>query len=43
MGQFFPKPHKRSGGNVNAELDLSNYPTKADVKILVSKVSQVRY
>ena len=32
MSEFFPEP-KSSGGRVKVELDLSNYATKADVKI----------
>ena len=32
MSQYFPKPYNRFGGNVKAELDLSNYATKTDVK-----------
>ena len=31
MREFFPEP-KSSGGRVKAELDLSNYATKADFK-----------
>ena len=27
-----PEPYERSGGNVKVELDLSNYPKKADLK-----------
>ena len=32
MSQYFPEPYERSNGNVKAELDLSNYATKADLK-----------
>ena len=32
MSHNFPKPYERSGGNINVELDLSNYVTKADLK-----------
>ena len=32
MSQYFPKPYNRFGGNVKAELDLSNYATKTDLK-----------
>ena len=32
MSQYFPKPYNHFGGNVKAELDLSNYATKTDVK-----------
>ena len=31
MSEFFPEPTS-SGGRVKAELDLSNYSTKADLK-----------
>ena len=30
--QYFPKPFRGSGGNVNVKVDLSNYPTKTDLK-----------
>ena len=29
MSQYFPKPFKRSGGNMNVKVD---YATKADIK-----------
>ena len=32
MGQYFPKPDERTVGNVKVEVNLSNYPTKADLK-----------
>ena len=32
MGQYFPKPYKPFGGDLNVKVDLSNYATKADVK-----------
>ena len=32
MNQYFPKPYKLSGTNTKVELDISNYPTKADLK-----------
>ena len=32
MSEYFPKP-KSLGANVKAELDLSSYATKADLKI----------
>ena len=46
MSEYFPGP-RSSGGRVKAELDLSNYATKADVYKLVpvpvdlSKLSDV--
>ena len=30
MSQYFPKPYEPFGGDINAKVDLSNYPTKAD-------------
>ena len=32
MGQYFPKPYEPFGGDINVEVDLSNYATKADIK-----------
>ena len=32
LSQFFPKPYKPFGRNINAEVDLSNYATKTDIK-----------
>ena len=32
MSQYFPKPYEPFGGNINVEVDLSNYATKADIK-----------
>ena len=32
MSQYFPKPGKSFGGNINVKIDLSNYVTKADLK-----------
>ena len=32
MSQYFPKPHKPFGGDINVKVDLSNYPTKTDLK-----------
>ena len=32
LSQYFPEPNECSNGNVKAELDLSNYATKADLK-----------
>ena len=32
MSQYLPKPHEHYRGNVKAELDLSNYLTKTDLK-----------
>ena len=32
MSQYFPKPFRSFGGNINAKVDLSNYATKNDLK-----------
>ena len=32
MGQYFPKPFRSFGGNINVKVDLSNYATKTDIK-----------
>ena len=32
MSQYFPKPLRSFGGNVNVKVDLSNYATKTDLK-----------
>ena len=32
MSQYFPKPFRNFGGNVNVKIDLSNYVTKTDLK-----------
>ena len=32
MSQYFPKPYKSFGGNINAKVDLSNYATKTYLK-----------
>ena len=32
MSQYFPKPYKPFGGDINVEVDLSNYATKTDLK-----------
>ena len=31
MSQYFSKPYKPFGGNINVKVDLSNYATKADL------------
>ena len=30
MSQYFPKPCRSFGGNINIKIDLTNYATKAD-------------
>ena len=32
MSQYFPKPYKSFGEDINVKLDLSNYATKIDLK-----------
>ena len=32
MSQYFPKPHEPFGGDINVNVDLSNYARKADLK-----------
>ena len=32
MGQYFPKPFRSFGGNINVKVDLYNYATKIDLK-----------
>ena len=32
MSQYFPKPYDPFGGDINAKVYLSNYPTVADIK-----------
>ena len=33
MTQYFPKPFRSFGGNINVKVDLSNYATKTDLKM----------
>ena len=32
MSQYFPKPYRNFGRNINVKVDLSNYATKSDLK-----------
>ena len=32
LGQYFPKPYKPFGGDINVKVDLSIYVTKPDIK-----------
>ena len=34
MSQYFPKPFRSFGGNINVKVDLSDYATKTDLKNL---------
>ena len=40
--QYFPKPFRSFGGNINVKVDLSNYATKADIKN-ISYVDTARF
>ena len=42
MSQYFPKPFRSFGGNINVKVDLSNYATKADIKN-ISHVDTARF
>ena len=32
MSQYFPKPFRSFGGNINVKVDISNYATRPDLK-----------
>ena len=32
MSQYFPKPFRSFGGNINVKVDLSNYAATTDIK-----------
>ena len=32
MSQYFPKPFRSFGENINVKVDVSNYATKTDLK-----------
>ena len=34
MIHYFPKPYEPLGGDTNVKVDLSNYATKTDLKML---------
>ena len=34
MSQYFPKPYEPFGGDINSKVDLSNYATKPNLKIV---------
>ena len=34
MSQYFPKPYKLLGADINVKVDLSNYAAKTDLKIV---------
>ena len=37
MSQYFPKPYKTFGGDINVKVDLYNYAAKADLKDAVDR------
>ena len=41
MSQYFPKPYEPFGRDINIKDDLSNYATKADIKISHMLILQV--
>ena len=41
MSQYFPKPYEPFDGDINVKDDLSNYATKADIKISHMLILQV--
>ena len=41
MSQYFPKPYEPFGADINVNVDLSNYATKADIKNISHKILQV--
>ena len=41
MSQYFPKPFRRFGENINVKVDLSNYATKSDLKNVITLTLQV--
>ena len=46
MSQYFSKPFRNFGGNINVKVDLSNYATKNDLKNLthvdISSFTQIK-
>ena len=41
MSQYFPRPYKPFGGDINVKVDLSNYATKADKKNILILILQI--
>ena len=41
MSQYFLKPFRSFGGNINVKVDLSNYVTKTDLKNVTQLILQV--
>ena len=42
MSQYFP-PYNNSSENIKVELDLSNYATKKDIKVLLMLILVVMH
>ena len=41
ISQYFPKPFRSFGRNINVKVDLSDYPTKANIKNILQLILQV--
>ena len=41
MSQYCRKPQEPFGGDINVKVDISNYSTKADIKIFHMLILQV--
>ena len=42
MSQYFPKSYEAFGRDINVNVDLSNYATKADIKnIILTLIHQI--
>ena len=41
MSQYFFKPFRSFGGNINVNVDFSSYATKSDLKMLHKLILQV--
>ena len=41
MSQYFPKPFRSFGGNINVKVDLSNYSTKTAIDNKIVSVSSL--
>ena len=41
MSQYFPKPYEPFTADINVKVDLSNYATKADIKIFHMLILQI--
>ena len=41
MSQYFPKPYEAFSRDIKVKVDLSNYGTKADIKIFRMLIHQI--